>query len=467
MSLFYEELPGLISCRLDPTTLRGRVGPSAIDTRHMKRGDLFWALKGDGADGHDYVAESFVRGAQAAVVSEEWHQQAKSIPGAKYVVVSETLKALQKLAKMHRSRFYLPVIALTGSNGKTATKEHLAAALRRRYKLVKSPGNYNNHIGVPLTLLEISPKTELAIVEMGANRPGDIALLCSLAQPQYGMVLNVGPVHLEGFKDLEGVAKEKGILLESLPSNATAFINCDDPYVRGMSTRAETYVCFGFNTALASERCDKMVCAEELDLTPQGKGRFRLRDTEFTLNWYGRHQVKNALAAAAVADYFGVPLDEIASAFDILPPIEGRMDVEEVEGITLINDAYNANAVSSEAALDFMDSFSTTGRKYAVFGDHLELGEASEAEHRRIGQMLKARRLDGVFLIGCEMGYAREEIGDLVLYHQEDSTDVEELVSKIGRKLRAGDAVILKASHGMGFDRIHAGIKHYLTKDQT
>jgi UDP-N-acetylmuramoyl-tripeptide--D-alanyl-D-alanine ligase len=356
---------------------------------------------------------------------------------------------------------------LRGSNGKTATKEHLAAALRRRFKLIKSPGNFNNHIGIPLTLLEISPETELAIVEMGANQPGDIAQLTSIAKPDYGIVLNVGPAHLQGFGDLAGVMKEKETLLRSLPSTGTAFINSDDPHVRKMNTTADTLICFGFDAERAAEQCDKMICAEELPSTAEGKGRFKLRNTEFTLNWYGRHQINNALAAASIADRFGVPLNDIARAFADLPSVEGRMEVDEFGGVLVINDAYNANLVSSEAALEFLDSLNVSGRRFAVFGDHLELGKASAEEHRLIGKLLATSNLDGLFLVGPEMKYAQGQIPDRVLYYQKDSMDITLLVNEIIQTVRTGDAILLKASHGMGFERIHSRIKRYLTEEQS
>lgn len=467
MSLKFEELPQLISCWLEPPSLRGPLGSSTIDTRILKAGDLFWALKGEEADGHDYVDEAFSKGACAAVVRENWFQSRRDrVSRGSYVVVSETLGALQDLAKAHRSRFDLPVIALTGSNGKTATKELLAAALSRKYKLLKSPGNYNNYIGLPLTLLQMDAETQMVLTEMGTNQPGDIKRLCDIARPEFGLVLNVGPAHLEGFGDLAGVAREKGMLLASLPPTGAAFVNTDDPYVRAMASPAKTRVCFGFNGGIGKVDCDLILKAENLGAMPQSKGRFRLRDVEFTLNWHGRHQVHNALAAAAVADYLDVPLRDIAHVFASMPPLPGRLTVEMIAGITLIDDSYNANPASTSVALELLKSMDVAGKKYAALGDHLELGAASENQHRRFGKMLAQRWLDGVFLVGPQMRYAQEEAPDLVRFYLEDESNLEPLIAEVIRMIRPGDALLVKASRGMRLERIVQRIKRHFTEDQ-
>ncbi len=467
MSLTFEELSGLISCRLEPPTIKGILGPSTIDTRILNKGELFWALKSEDADGHDYVTDAIVKGAQAAVVREDWFKKNRnSFPGASFIIVADPLTTLQNLAKNHRRRFRIPVIALTGSNGKTATKELLGEALRIRYNLLKTRSNYNNHIGIPLTLLEITPETEMVLIEMGTNQPGDLALLCSIAQPDVGMVLNVGPAHLKGFGDIRGVVQEKSILLKLLPPNGTAFVNCDDPLVRTMNTTADTRICYGFSADLAEADCSRMIAAENIGLSPEGKGRFRLRDVIFNLSWHGEHQIKNALAAVAVADRFGIPLPEIASVFASLLPMEGRMNVECFAGVTLIDDSYNANPASTAAAMDFLQSLDVKGKRYAVLGDHLELGQASQDQHHYIGRMAAEKGLDGVFLVGPQMRYTKEEIPDLTFFYLEDESDLSPLILQIIGIIESGDAILFKASRGMRLERIVRKLRQQLAEDQ-
>jgi UDP-N-acetylmuramoyl-tripeptide--D-alanyl-D-alanine ligase len=386
--------------------LNGLLGASIIDSRRLQPGEVFWALKGASADGHDYVFDAFNKGAQAAVVEENWYERHRaSLSNSPCVVVADTLRALQELAKAHRSRFQKSVIALTGSNGKTAVKELIAAALRSRYKLLKSPGNFNNHIGLPLTLLQIEPDTDIVLTEMGTNQPGDIELLCSIARPNHGMVLNVGPAHLEKFHDLEGVAREKETLLRSISPEGTVFINTDDSYVRGMESSARHRICFGFQ-GYEEARCHRAIRAKRLGLTQEGKGRFQFQDVTFEMSWYGLHQVDNGLAAAVVADYFAVPVPKIAEIFASMTPIEGRLNVEKINDWVVINDTYNANPASTAAALEFLSALEISGRRYVVLGDHLELGEAGPGEHRRLGEKLLQQDLAGVFLVGTEMKYA-------------------------------------------------------------
>ena len=468
MSVRFEDLPGLIPCRLEPPGLSGQLGPSAIDTRKLNPGELFWALKGQTADGHDYIEDAFRKGAQAVVVEEDWFQSRKdSLSSGAFVVVKDTLSALQNLAKAHRERFRIPVIALTGSNGKTATKEYLAAALGLQYNILKSPGNFNNFIGVPLTLLQFTEETDMVVVEMGTSQPGDIHLLCEIAKPDHGLLINVAPAHLEGFGDLDGVAAEKGKLLTSLPPTGAAFVNCDDPRVRRMKSTAGIRVCFGFNAELAEADCCRMVCAENLGLTAQGRGCFQLRNVTFNLNWYGRHQVQNALAAVAVADHFGIPLNEMADLFASMPPIKGRLNLLEIGGVKLIDDTYNANPASTAAALSFLKSLPVPGKRYAVLGDHLELGKDSQNQHRRIGKLIGETDLTGVFLIGPEMRHAREEIPERVCFYLADPVNLQPVLAEIIRVVQPGDALLVKGSRGMRLERIVEGLISHFNKGQS
>ncbi len=455
MSLLFEEIPRLISCQIVPSTLKGILGPLSIDSRRLNPGDVFIALKTDQADGHDFIAKAFSQGASAALVNKEWFDiNRKSHPGSSFIVADDTLEALQKLAKSHRKRFHIPVIALTGSNGKTATKELLATALKTQLKVLKSPGNYNNDIGIPLTLLQIDPATEIVLLELGTNQPGDLALLCAIAKPEYGLVLNVGPAHLQGFGDLDGVAKEKAELLRFLPPAGAAFVNSDDSYVNQMETSANQRFCYGFDVDAPGENCLRMICAENLGLDEAGFGSFRLRGETINMNWYGIHQIYNGLAATTVANYFGIPLEDIAEKFASMPPLEGRLKVDLISGITLIDDAYNANTTSTMQALNFLKTVDIPGKKYVVLGDHLELGDASAEEHLKLGAMLAEQGVDGVFLVGKEMRHALPAVKERLILHQENHEDVNPVSQEIKKILGVGDAILIKGSRGMGLDRV-------------
>lgn len=469
LSLKFEELSKLIACRLHPAELKGTLGAPAIDTRLIKPGEVFWALAGDQVDGHAYVAVAFAKGAQAAVVSRQWFQaQEGNRPTGAYVVVEDPLTALQELAAVHRQRYKIPLIALTGSNGKTATKELLGAALSKKYRVLKNAGNFNNHIGVPLTLLGITDDTEIILTEMGTNHPGEIEALCRIARPSAGLVLNVGPAHLEGFGDVEAVAREKGSLLQGLPKDGAAFVNLDDPFVRKMTSSAGKRIGFGFE-ARGDNTCTEVYMAEKLPTSPEGKGSFQLSDTIFTLNWPGPHQVKNALAAAVVAQHFGMPLEQIVQAFAAIPPLKGRLQTTMAGGVTIIDDSYNANPASTGAALEFLASLTTAKRRFAVLGDNLELGQASEDLHRGIGAGLKDRRLQGAFLVGTQMAFAWQECAGQLspAEHYPAGSDYEAIADRIVSMLKPGDAVLVKASRGMGLDRIARGLINRLSGNKS
>ncbi len=463
--LRFEDLPEIIPCRLQPAELRGVIRGHAIDSRILREGDLFWALRGERADGHDFVGAAFAAGAEAAVVSGEWFRETGNrIPRGAFVIVDDPLQALQAAARAYRNRFHIPVIALTGSNGKTSTKELLAEALAEKYNLLKSEGNFNNHIGVPLTLLKISAGTELVLTEMGTNHPGEIAALCEIARPTAGLVLNVGPAHLEGFGSLANVAREKESLLTSLPADGAAFFNLDDARVRRMRSSAGTKIGFGFRPPAASIRRDfaRIIRARRRIR----ESTFQIERTTFKLNWHGIHQQSNALAAAVVAHHFGIPWEASAQRFADLPPIRGRMEVRTVSGVIILDDTYNANPASTAAALETLNNLPVQGRRIVVLGDHLELGKSAARLHRRIAEDILAGGFDAVFLIGAQMLAAQELIrkrGKRAHYIP-DGADIENITGEIFAALSPGDAILFKASRGMALDRIVHRLEQRLTE---
>jgi UDP-N-acetylmuramoyl-tripeptide--D-alanyl-D-alanine ligase len=468
--LRYEELPDLIPCRLYPARLSGVIQGHSFDSRTLRRGELFWALRGEKADGHEFLESAFAAGAAAAVVSGKWfHTAGGRFPRGAFVIVDDPLQALQAAARAHRKRFDIPVIALTGSNGKTSTKELLAAALAEKYRLLKSEGNFNNHIGVPLTLLKISAETELVLTEMGTNHPGEIAALCAIARPTAGLVLNVGPAHLEGFGNIAGVAREKESLLTSLPADGAAFLNLDDARVRRMQSTARRKIGFGFRPAAAAlrEGFAQIIRARRHG----GAGAFQIERTVFKLNWPGMHQQANALAAAVVAYDFGVPWEASARRFAQMPPLSGRMEVRTIAGVTILDDTYNANPASTAAALETLNALPVQGRRIVVLGDHLELGKCSKRLHRRLaaevlGTLFRSDDRAEVFLIGAQMRAAYDVMqpsGKQAFYFP-DGTDIERITGEIYKALSPGDAILFKASRGMALDRIVRRLERMLTE---
>lgn len=465
MMLRYEDFPSLIPCRLHPAELRGAIKGHAIDSRILRKGDLFWALRGEKADGHAFVEAAFAAGAAVAVVGEKWFREAGGrFPRGAFVVVDDPLQALQAAARAHRSRFNIPVIALTGSNGKTSTKELLAAALAEKYNLLKSEGNFNNHIGVPLTLLNINAQTELVLTEMGTNHPGEIAALCEIARPTVGLVLNVAPAHLEGFGDLDRVAREKGSLLTSLPPDGAAFLNLDDARVRRMPSSARRRIGFGFQFPAAGMEGEfaRIIRARRRI----GEDAFQIEQTVFKLSWPGIHQQSNALAAAVVAHHFSIPWEVSAHRFSELPPIRGRMEVRNIAGVTILDDTYNANPASTAAALATLNALPVNGHRIVALGDHLELGKSAARQHRRIAEEVLAGGFDGVFLIGAQMRSAFDVIrrsGKQAFYFP-DGAEIESIADEIYKALSPTDAILFKASRGMALDRVVRRLEQKLTE---
>ena len=376
-------------------------GLVSTDSRQPQPNTLFFALNGPSFRGADFAPQALAKGASHAVVDDE--QLAQQEP-AHYTYAPDPLLALQELARHHRRQFQIPVLAITGSNGKTTTKELVTTVLAKKYRVLATIGNLNNHIGVPLTLLRLrAGEHELAVVEMGANHRGEIASYCTIAEPTHGLITNIGKAHLEGFGGEEGIALGKGELFDYLAqTGGTALINTLDPKLPGLAAvvaqqrtypgPADTYPA----TLLATNPAVVL----------------RLNDgTETVAQITGDYNFPNLAAAAAVGQYFDVPTEDIAAALAHYSPQNNRSQlVRTAKGNELILDAYNANPSSMAAALgSFVQRPTAAGQgKVAILGDMFELGEASTAEHQALGQLLAALPIDKVALIGREMCHAAE-----------------------------------------------------------
>jgi UDP-N-acetylmuramoyl-tripeptide--D-alanyl-D-alanine ligase len=438
-----------------------------IDSREVRGGEVFVALPGERTDGHRYVGEVFEKGAAWAVVSRAWFDRygaEYSSQSRRFLVADDTLVALQQLALSYRKGFSVPVVAVGGSNGKTSTKELIASVLSVGYSVHMSQGNRNNHIGVPLTLLQMRHETGIAVIEMGINHPGEMSLLAELAQPTHGLLTNIGHEHLEFFKDLDGVAAAETELFSHLQMHGgMAFVNADDPRLETAGKELDRRIFYG-------TRDDGRNClwAERIVLDRVGRVSFSLCSSDgrvpVSLDFIGRHNIINALAAASVGVHFGLSVTSIKSGLESLHPPAGwkRMELLERGGIVILNDTYNANPDSVRYALDTLASLPSASRKIAVLGDMLELGRTSAEEHEKIGRYLQKIPIDAVCTFGDMSRLCCRHAGKRCLGHFED---MESLTDVLAGMIQDGDAVLFKASRGMRLEDAAAALMKARTKE--
>lgn len=425
----------------------------STDSRTLDAGELFIALRGERFDGHRFVEEALASGAAGVVVEEAPSQQSLSRTRAAVVMVPDSLKALGDLAAGWRRKFSTPVGVLTGSNGKTTTKEMTMAILRLCFSCLWSPGNFNNRIGLPLTLLKLKEEHERVVLEMGMNVPGEIRVLTHIARPQAGALLNVGPAHLERFASIEAVAEAKGEMLHEMPLESVFVFNRDDPRVFALAKRWQGLkMSFG----LAGDADVRLLDAEERGSTQSIRISVRGSRVSTEIHLPGRHNLFNGLAAAALSSSLGAPPDAIGEGLARFRTMEGRFSVRMYEGFTVVDDSYNANPASMESALETLSGLSGDGDRILVLGDMLELGGFSGEAHLELGR--KAARVRPSLL--CVTGdYARwviqgaQEQGlpaDRVVVFE----DVKTVAQRILERMRGGEWVLIKGSRGMALERV-------------
>ena len=427
----------------------------SIDSRTVQPGELFFAVRGDRLDGHDFVEQALSRGAVGAVVRRD--QLARYPGGIGLLAVDDTLVALQTLATAVRKMWGKTAIAITGSMGKTTTKEAMAHLLAIRYRVHRTKGNFNNHFGLPLGLLTLEPEYDLAVVEMGMSHSGEIAALARIALPNQGVVTNVAPVHLESFDSLAGIARAKYELIESLPHGGTAVLNADDEYVSqfGRDFKGKV-VTFGLKP-VAGVLAD--VRAENIEVLGDGGTRFDLVSREVRQPvqspLLGRHNVYNVLAAAAVALEHGITPSEIAAALPLLQAADKRGQVVQVGNITVLYDCYNSSPRALMAAVDTLAAMPAR-RRIVVAGEMLELGASGEQLHRECGRYIagshagkKLELLLGVRGLAKAMVDAACEAG----MRAEFVATPEEAGEWLAHEARDGDVVLLKASRGVKLEK--------------
>jgi UDP-N-acetylmuramoyl-tripeptide--D-alanyl-D-alanine ligase len=438
-------------------------GSAVIDSREATAGAAFFALPGDRADGHSYIEQALQAGARVVVVARDDVDVRAAFdragrPDSALVHVDDVSAALSALARYDRGRLTCPVIGITGSTGKTTTKDFIFSALTLALDVVATEGNRNNELGVPLTLLRADLTTDAVVVEMGMRGEGQIRELCALARPTAGIVTNIGTSHLELLGTQEHIAHAKGELIECLPSDGRAFLNADDEWsarLAATSTAPVTYYGVG---------PDADVRGTDVDTDERGRVSFMLRtpegDAPAKLVTPGRHNVYNATAAAAVGLYLGLTLSQVVEGLECATGSPMRMEVfETADGITVVNDAYNANPTSMRAALATLSDMAAQ-RRVAVLGDMAELGSLAELAHFKLGEAVGDARLDGLVTVGAlarriaEGARGQGMAPDRVV--AVDSAD--EAVEAASEMLVAGDVVLVKASRVMGLEKVVEGL---------
>jgi UDP-N-acetylmuramoyl-tripeptide--D-alanyl-D-alanine ligase len=432
----------------DSALLTQRAAGLSTDSRQCRPGEIFVALRGEKFDGHQFVAQVLASGALAALVEASWFEAQKPAPGGNFLIVDDALQALQQIGHTIRRRWGKPVIAITGSNGKTTTKELIAAVLACGKSVHKTTGNLNNHIGVPLTLAALDHGHEIAVVEMGTNHYGEIARLCEIAAPNFGLITNIGRGHVEFFKDLDGVARAKAELFAYIHRhNGIIFLNNDDLKLRAALPSGAKTITYGLNEAAQMQ--GKITNVDE-----SGCVTLAWRDQNIHLAIPGTHNAINALAAVAVGEYFGVAPEKIRHALETAQPVAKRMQILKRGELTIINDAYNANPESMAAALKFLAALPIpgSGRRIAVLDDMLELGETAALTHTEIGMMAKGLPIHAVFACGPQMKHLVQAIGETLWAEHFD--DKAHLGEELNCSLRAGDVILLKGSRAMAMEEV-------------
>jgi len=423
-----------------------QVAGVAIDTRRLQAGELFVAIKGERVDGHDFVREAALRGASAALVTRRVDVDLPQ------VLVNDTQAALGDLASAVRAQRDVRVVGITGSNGKTTVKTLTASILSRHGRTHVNAGNYNNELGLPLTLLAMPADSEYAVLEMGAGKPGDIAYLAAIARPDIGLVNTIAPAHLERMGSLEGVAETKGALYQALPADGVAIINADDAFAgffEGLAgSRATLHFGLDGHVDVGATILEQRVDGSRFLLrTPEG-------EAEVALPLAGRHNIANALAAASIALALDVPLATIVAGLLHVPGVAGRLRSEAMPGgWTLIDDSYNANPGSVGAAIDTLAL--ATGERWLVLGDMAELGPDARTLHEGIGARARAAGIERLFAVGPLSAAAAKAFGANGEHH----ADKAALAASLARQLHAGVTCLVKGSRSAGMEQVVSSLK--------
>jgi len=441
--------------------LRNRVKITgvSIDSRTIKPGEMFFAIKGERFDGHVFLHDVINKGIKTVVVSLDWEPPFLSEWDEVIILhVPDTTRALGELAAIHRKKFDIPIVAVTGTNGKTTTKEMIFSVLSQQYGVVKSQGNYNNRFGVPLSLFQLTGETEIAVIELGASYPGDIAQLCGISLPTHGIITNIGKGHIEFLKTEDEIVRTKTALLHAIKDKGTGFVNGDDPRLKLLVDQFVNVLTFGFNAGV-DFRGEKPVMQSDggFTFTVNYGGRRRNspdKRMKIRLSVPGRNNMYNALAAAAVGLNFGLDENAVRKGLESFTSFSQRMEITEWNGVTIINDSYNANPDSMTAALEFLMDFAASGNRFAVLGDMLELGAISRKEHESLGKKAAELNVDRLITAGKDARYISESAGKAGLHACQHVKDHKEAAELLGEELQPGDVMLIKGSRGSAMEKV-------------
>jgi UDP-N-acetylmuramoyl-tripeptide--D-alanyl-D-alanine ligase len=411
------------------------------DSRDVKEGDLYIALKGERVDGHSFLASVAKNGSSCALVSEP-----EINLDFQQVQVKDPQKTIGQIANAWRKQFNIPVIGITGSNGKTSTKDLLVHVLQSSYDVHATQGNFNTTIGLPLTLLQLNDEHTVSILEMGASIPGEIEVLCEIAEPTHGIITNIAPAHLEGFGSIETITHEKEALFRSL-GKGVSFVNQADNRIVGMDIEGES-ITFGL-----TPDCD---FPADIHQEEDGSLTLILDAHDIPTESQNLSFIKNIIAVSAIAVTLGVEWKNVINQIQSFSPPTGRCQVKQYNDVTVIDDTYNANLISSLAALDYLKAFSGNGRRIFVFGDMFELGPTSTDQHRQIGEKCTELGLDGVFTLGENTIHTDSAINNGIQHEHFENKN--ELIDSLKKLIHSGDKILFKGSRGMAMEKVIQGV---------
>ncbi len=438
----------------------GNLPTVRIDTREIQDGDLFWALAGTRSDGHDYIDTAFEEGSAICAVSRMWYDRYGEIfEGKSFFVMNDTLEGLQRLAAEVRGTIGATIIAVTGSAGKTTTRELITAGLETIGKVSQTPGNKNNHIGLPLTLLNLKGDEQFVVLEMGANHMGEIEILCKIARPSMGLITNIGDAHMGEFGSTENIQKAKGELFRFLGDNGIILVNLDDERVLSIAANYKNLAGYTISEFPADFH-HPVYKGNVTGMDTWSRITMNIEGIDIRMSLPGKHFASAAMAAYAVAMENGAESVEALNAIAQVQPLEGRGRIYELnDGVELMDETYNANPASVLAALETISNWN--GPKVAVIGDIYELGEFEEDEHRRIGRLPMLEELDAVILIGEKMSAAFEEaeINGYSNVEWYDGKDIDQVLTRLLEIITPGMGIVIKASRALQLERLVERLK--------
>src|SRR5437773_5512696 len=443
---------GSISCGDEAVTIE----KVATDSRTLKPGELYVALRGENFDGHNFVESAAQSGAAGAIVESNWN--GKIPKNFALIRTSDTLQAYQELAANYRKSLPLSVVASTGCNGKTSTKDFTAAVLARRFRVTKTEGNFNNHVGLPRTMLEATSQDEVAVWEIGMNHPGEIAALAQLAAPDVAIITNIGVAHIEFMGSREKIAEEKGALAEAVAANGRVILNADDSFTKTIAARARGKVILAGISA-------GMIRADEISQSATGtdftilEGAHRCRAQ---LPVPGLHMVQNALLAVATGRVFDVSLEDCAAGLTAAPLTKARLQIKDIAGVQFLDDSYNANPDSMKAALRTLVELDTDGRRIAVLGEMLELGDESERGHREVGETAAGLKIDKLIAIGDVAAGIADGARNAGLKKTTIVNSTSEAAELLNEIASPGDLILIKGSRASQTAEVieHFAVRH-------